>query len=392
VSFQLDSSGTATDYVRSLIGEANKMEVKGERILGSPRALAKFTLPDADCCFFSEGLIISTGNSFDVAGPNRRNNSGVSLGVRGRNHLARMARNVSMDASLLQFDFQPRGDSLEFEFIFASEEYPEFVNRGVNDVFVFMLTDMESNEVKNLATVPGTLEPISIDNINHRRHHRLYRNNEYWSNQRMDFWQQNKELALMANVLQFDGYTVPLKASAKVVPGRWYKMSLEISDIGDGMYDSAVFLKAGSFTDDPAGKLEMANLNPNLNLNPDLASQEWLHTRTESDTTVLELQLYFEHDEYELVDTEVNKLKEVLDQLRGYSILVKGHTDDQGEESYNKVLSERRASQVVYELRQLGIDSQKLSSVGRGEYEPLEEGDSDEVRAKNRRVELWLFN
>ena len=196
----------------------------------------------------------------------------------------------------------------------------------------------------------------------------------------------------MANVLQFDGYTVPLKASAKVVPGRWYKMSLEISDIGDGMYDSAVFLKAGSFTDDPAGKLEMANLNPNLNLNPYLASREWLHTRTESDTTVLELQLYFEHDEYELVDTEVNKLKEVLDQLRGYSILVKGHTDDQGEESYNKVLSERRASQVVYELRQLGIDSQKLSSVGRGEYEPLEEGDSDEVRAKNRRVELWFFN
>ena len=99
----------------------------------------------------------------------------------------------------------------------------------------------------------------------------------------------------MANVLQFDGYTVPLIASAKVIPGRWYKMSLELSDIGDGLYDSAVFLKAGSFTD-------RAGEDSEQKVDLEIEDTDWLHSRKEGDTTVLELQLYFDHDEYKLVD------------------------------------------------------------------------------------------
>lgn len=386
VDLRIDTTLSAEALVKNLLGGNRGIEVKEADFKGARQAAGSFKIIGAECCFFKEGIILSTGEAEHARGPNMKSSSGEALGTRGRNHLARMARNVSMDAAMLQFDFKPSGDSLAFEFVFASEEYPEFVNRGVNDVFVFLLIDMETNEIKNLATVPGTKEPISIDNINHRWNHRLYNNNSYWSGQKMDFWKENLEKALMANVLQFDGYTVPLIASAKVIPGRWYKMSLEISDIGDGLYDSAVFLKAGSFTD-------RAGEDSEQKVDLEIEDTDWLHSRKEGDTTVLELQLYFDHDEYKLVDSEMEKLSSVADELKAksFSILVKGHTDNKGEETYNQTLSERRAKEVRLMLLNRGFDAEKIKAIGRGEYEPLEKGELEEQQAKNRRVELWLY-
>jgi len=46
----------------------------------------------------------------------------------------------TFDASILEFDFIPQSDTLKFNYIFGSEEYPEYVNSGYNDVFGFFIS------------------------------------------------------------------------------------------------------------------------------------------------------------------------------------------------------------------------------------------------------------
>lgn len=70
------------------------------------------------------------------------------------------------------------------------------------------------------------------------------------------------------------------------------------------------------------------------------------------------------------------------------SFEVSGHTDDIGIVSHNMDLSRRRAAAVVDYLVRAGIDARRLTAVGYGERKPLFPNDSDEDRAKNRRIEF----
>jgi outer membrane protein OmpA-like peptidoglycan-associated protein len=70
-------------------------------------------------------------------------------------------------------------------------------------------------------------------------------------------------------------------------------------------------------------------------------------------------------------------------------VQIVGHTDDQGGADYNLNLSKRRAASVVTALTgQYGIAADRLSSDGMGATQPVDTNDTDEGRAKNRRVEL----
>lgn len=72
------------------------------------------------------------------------------------------------------------------------------------------------------------------------------------------------------------------------------------------------------------------------------------------------------------------------------TILVVGHADSTGKDDYNLKLSERRANAVADYLGARGVASQRLSAVGRGESQPISDNESEEGRAKNRRVEIRL--
>lgn len=71
------------------------------------------------------------------------------------------------------------------------------------------------------------------------------------------------------------------------------------------------------------------------------------------------------------------------------SLTIVGHTDSQGGADYNLDLSQRRAASVVDALvTQYGIDAGRLASSGAGMTQPIDTNDTEEGRAKNRRVEL----
>lgn len=105
--------------------------------------------------------------------------------------------------------------------------------------------------------------------------------------------------------------------------------------------------------------------------------------------------LKFEFDEAELRPGDRELLSRVAGILltsRDYSISVNGHTDDVGSDAYNQKLSERRAQAVRDYLVGAGLAPEIFTVTGHGKARPLVPGKTDEVRAKNRRVELGVVN
>ncbi len=86
----------------------------------------------------------------------------------------------------------------------------------------------------------------------------------------------------------------------------------------------------------------------------------------------------------------LDSVVKVLEEFNESVLLVAGHTDSTGSESYNYDLSVKRASSVADYLKQRGIDPARLNVRGFGESRPIASNDSETGRAQNRRVELLI--
>ena len=121
----------------------------------------------------------------------------------------------SYDAIAVHFDFTPIiSDTIRFNYIFASEEYPEYSNTTYNDRFLFLVSENGGTPV-NIAQVPGTTTPVEINSINQIVNSQYYNDNSIGSNS--------------VNFV-FDGYTVPLEAKFFAQVGNTYHIKLVISD------------------------------------------------------------------------------------------------------------------------------------------------------------------
>jgi outer membrane protein OmpA-like peptidoglycan-associated protein len=102
--------------------------------------------------------------------------------------------------------------------------------------------------------------------------------------------------------------------------------------------------------------------------------------------------LYFDHDKAEVKPESAETLQEIatfLKQEPRLTMYVVGHTDNVGGYDYNMGLSQRRAAAVVRELTEkYGVAAARLKPAGAGPLAPVAPNDSDEGKAKNRRVEL----
>jgi len=369
----------------TLLDGETDLGIEKVQYTGPPECLGRFSNKLARD-FPKAGIILSTGNVFDAVGPNRKSNTSTNTHGKSDWELARMANNISMDASVLSFQFEPHSDSIRFNFVFASEEYPEYVFRGVNDVFAFFLIDLETKQKRNLALVPNTNSVVSIDNINFKNNSKYYIENKYWYSRRVDYWQQNKREAEISYLIEFDGFTKSLEAHAAVVAGRRYELRIAISDIGDALYDSAVFLEAGSFTDKKRpSKQEKENMSSIFEGN---------EVVQEGDTSLVYLSIQFEFDSYDIPNSSVDdieKLKNFLESNADKKLEIVGHTDDRGSADYNLILSEKRAQSVLNSLTKLGVSATRLSAKGDGSSKPYTEEKTEEGRSLNRRVEFRIY-
>ena len=178
----------------------------------------------------SSGVVLSTGSIFDCPGPNSSSSSGSSMGGPGHPLLTTIAGIQTYDAVQFQFSFEVQSDQVEFQYIFASEEYNEFVGSSYNDVFAFFISGPGITGQQNIALVPNTTVPVAINNINLGSYWQYYNNNETG----------------LTNI-QFDGYTTVLTAKKTgLIPCETYTLTLCIADAGDAILDAAVFLQAHS--------------------------------------------------------------------------------------------------------------------------------------------------
>ncbi|TDW46079.1 gliding motility-associated-like protein [Flavobacterium sp. 270] len=144
------------------------------------------------------------------------------------------------DVSYLQFDFTPLSSNFSFDFLFASNEYGEF-QCGFSDVFAFILTDLTTGLSTNLAVVPGTSMPVSIKNIRDQQY------NSSCLSANANLFDHYNVTNPTQSALNMRGETKVLTASSTVIPNRTYSIKLAIGDYNDSSYDSAVFIKGGSF-------------------------------------------------------------------------------------------------------------------------------------------------
>jgi outer membrane protein OmpA-like peptidoglycan-associated protein len=102
----------------------------------------------------------------------------------------------------------------------------------------------------------------------------------------------------------------------------------------------------------------------------------------------------FDFDRFNLTDSAKKELDEVyvlLKKNKAMYLEVQGHTDSRGKDDYNVTLSKNRAEAVVSYLLKKGIDRSRLEIKYFGAAKPVTTNESDEGRAKNRRVEFRVL-
>ncbi|MBP6430805.1 MAG: choice-of-anchor L domain-containing protein [Ferruginibacter sp.] len=155
------------------------------------------------------------------------------------------------DACVLEFDFVPLGDSIKFKYVFSSEEYPEYACGGFNDAFAFFISGPGILGLKNIALVPGTNLPVTIDNINDVLNCGLF----------PQYYIDNATNTLFTH----NGHTTVLTALERVRPCQTYHLKLVIADVGDADFDSGVFLEAKSLSSTPVRLSNQTQTDPQGN-------------------------------------------------------------------------------------------------------------------------------
>ncbi len=219
---------------------------------GSEQAVGYFT-NGIDDIGIDRGIIMSSGlattaATANTAGGTTGNTTGPGTDV----NLDPIASGGLNDISRYEISFIPTSDTLQFKYVFASEEYPEWACSPFNDAFGFFLTGpnpaggMYNGE--NIALTPDpadptgqtfTVNPVTINNVNNQGlnpgagcdfDYGVYYNDNTGS-----------------MTLTYDAYLDIFIAQAIVVPCQEYTIKLAVADVGDGNFDTSVFLEAKSF-------------------------------------------------------------------------------------------------------------------------------------------------
>ena len=182
------------------------------------------------------------------------------------------------NATVIEFDFIPFVDEISFDYLLASNEWPNFVC-SFADTFAFILSGPGISNVNsynhdanpntpdvqldlgglNIATIPGTNIPVSPVNIHLNDNCGAGTLGEFAVPQLFDQTFSDN------GSTEFTGQTEPLAVNADVIPGETYQIKLVIADRGDSILDSAVFIEGSSFD------IGEVDLGPDITLGSDEA-------------------------------------------------------------------------------------------------------------------------
>ncbi len=194
---------------------------------------------------FKDGIVLSTGYAQKAGNSYISSTLGDDLPTGSDPDLV-AATNPSAtlnDAVILEFDFVPTSSQVKFNYLFASEEYTGTFPCSFSDAFALLLKPVAGGPYVNMAVLPapGT-GPVSVTNIHPQNS--FAGTNMGCGAPNVAFFGGYNTANIETN---FNGRTVPLQATATVVPGQAYHFKMVLADAIDSSYDSAVFLDGGSF-------------------------------------------------------------------------------------------------------------------------------------------------
>jgi gliding motility-associated-like protein len=191
------------------------------------------------------GVVMTTGRAFG--------NSTTSFGANGQGSMQSSVDNLSTafdadlamqttsglnDVAVYTITFIPTSANLQFRYCFGSEEYPEYACSQYNDVFGFFIQGPNYPTPTNIALIPNTTLPVTINNLHPANP--IYNCGAL----NVQFYNNNNGTNLQPI---YDGYTDVFTAEATVIPCQQYTIKLAIADVSDHIFDSGVFLEAKSF-------------------------------------------------------------------------------------------------------------------------------------------------
>jgi hypothetical protein len=235
---------TPTNDANTLV---NNILTTGITLVGSPTytggtdAAGLFTGGNAgNGLGIPQGIILTNGAALGALGPNNQNGYSVDLGLSGDPDLNVLAGGTTFDAGVLQFSFTTDTGSVFFNYQFASEEYPGYVNQ-FNDVFGFFLDGV------NVALIPTTTLPVSINDVNRDVNPGYFVDNWIGGSVGDDFSGAGGPLDI-----QYDGLTTPFQIGITgLSTSDVHTIRLAIADTSDHALDSAVFIQGFGGTPTP---------------------------------------------------------------------------------------------------------------------------------------------
>ncbi|MHB8882839.1 MAG: choice-of-anchor L domain-containing protein [Thermodesulfovibrionales bacterium] len=267
----LSGNKTAQELADTVFGAGGATVSATAVHTGDLTAAGLFSGGIADGLGIEEGVILSSGDIHNAEiTPNNEPLISTSFNLAGDADVSAVLQGkVTRDASVLEFDFIPNPDQnvVDFNFVFASDEYNENTDGGGiygNDAFVLLVDGV------HFALVPGTTTPVSIDAINKNTNLLFFIDNDYISDP-------------PPVAPQFDGFTTVLTSRVIVTPGQSHHIKIAIADdagtfdpadpLGlDDFVDSAVFLAPAVVQSLPVNTIGLFKSGEwNLDLNGNMA-------------------------------------------------------------------------------------------------------------------------
>jgi hypothetical protein len=230
--------------VENLIGEGVIISNISSNIsLTQDSSIGYFNKYDNSILGMKSGLVLSTGKIESAFDPNY-NNSTTTIFNKAKafdSNLQKLLDSYNgelgqnyYDLTTIEFDLIIESETLVFNFVFASEEYPEYVDSGYSDIFAFFLSGPTIVDTINLAKIDN--KPISVATINANKNSDQYKSNGTGTTPSIN------------NEIQYDGLTTKIQIQHSISPHKVYHLKILIADIRDALYDSAVFIENESLS------------------------------------------------------------------------------------------------------------------------------------------------
>ena len=245
---KVSANKTATQLAQKLAGQG--VTVLNATMNCAAQANGFFSVVSSNLGLDS-GIVLTTGRAASGLGYIGVNGYSVELasnnnGYPGDATLDVLAGQNTVDACKLEFDVIPSGDTISIDYVFSSEEYISAVCGPYNDAFAFFISGPGIAGTDNMALVPGTNIPVTINSINNG----IPGSTGNLINCTMigggspftAFYRDNGN----GTSITHKGLTTVLKAIHAVTPCGTYHLKIVIADAGNAIYDSGVFLAAGS--------------------------------------------------------------------------------------------------------------------------------------------------